>query len=81
MTVAQEARELMRDIILHGGWLRPENLVWMADLVRAGLVVADTDYEGITVEATRKGVEYALSERLVSEADMRCFPRSGRALA
>lgn len=79
MEIDEEGREFLCNAALHGGRVDLKNLLTVADLMRAGFVEGETDYDVIKIEVTRKGIDFGISEGLFTPEDLWCFPRPGRA--
>jgi len=56
---------LVRAITADGWYLSEETIFDAADLLRAGYLCTDSDYDGIILNATPEGLEYAMSHGLV----------------
>lgn len=63
--LSPKALEILRSAATHGWHVDDENLVDVADLVRAGFVALESDYDVIKVSATEAGVKAALRRKLV----------------
>lgn len=52
-----EARRVLNRDLVFGylGYVDPENIVAVAELVRAGLVAVESDYEGLEIHLTEAG--------------------------
>lgn len=66
MALSKEAETLLKAVCEMGGWgVLADNIIAAADLLRAGYVRADDDYEGPRLYYTDKGLKAANRRKLI----------------